>query len=49
MKKIIRKGIIILGVYVLFMTYLLVASERIERLENNNKTEKTSVAINIFE
>ncbi len=48
MKNVLKKGIIILGVYIIFTLYLFVASERIERLDENNGTEK-EVAINIFE
>lgn len=47
MKEIIRKGIIILGVYTIFTLYLFMVSDRIERLENNNGLEKSGVAINI--
>ncbi len=49
MKKVIRKGIIIFCVYLIFTLYLFLASARIERLENNNSLEKTGVSINIGE
>lgn len=49
MKKIFKNGIIILGAYVIFMIYLFAASERIERLDNNNNLENTGVAIKIGE
>ncbi len=49
MKNIIKKGLIVLGVYIIFTFYLFVASERIERLEQNNGIEKTGVMINISE
>lgn len=37
MKKIIKEGLLILGIYMLLIIYLLFAGERMERLE---KTEK---------
>jgi len=49
MKNILKKGIIILGIYVILTLCLFVASERIERLDDNASLEKTGVAINIFE
>lgn len=49
MKNLFKKGIIILGVYVIFTLYLFAVSERIERLDNGNKIENTGVAINIGE
>lgn len=47
MKDLLKKSMIILGVYVVFMIYLFAASERIERLENDNNLENTGVMINI--
>lgn len=49
MKKLFKKGIIILGVYIIFMIYLFAVSERIERLDSDNNLENTGVAINIGE
>ena len=47
MKNVLKKGIIILGVYIIFTLYLFVASERIERLENNSKIGNEEVTLNI--
>lgn len=49
MKKIIRKGIVILTIYFIFTVYLFCASERIERLEENESTEKVNVTIKYSE
>ena len=49
MKKILKKGLIIIGVYAIFTTYLFFASNRIERLDNNDDTEKVNVRINYSE
>ena len=45
MKKIIKKGIIIVGIYLVFAAYVLMASDRIERLDNNDNTEKVNVSL----
>ena len=47
MKKVIRKGMIIIGVYLIFTLYLFAASARIERLEDNSELEKVRTVINI--
>ena len=49
MRKICMKGLIILLVYCLFGTYLLLVSERIERLEKQDELEKVNVSINYSE
>lgn len=49
MRSILKKGLIILGVYIIFIFYLFVASNRIERLDEENNLEKKGVVINIFE
>lgn len=49
MENVLKKGIIIVGVYIIFTFYLLAVSERIERLEENGGTEKTSISLNISE
>ncbi|MBQ9019222.1 MAG: hypothetical protein IJ097_02785 [Bacilli bacterium] len=48
MKKIIKKGIIIVGIYAIFAAYLFMASDRIERLEQD-ETEKVNVSIKFSE
>jgi len=49
MKNILRKGLVIVGVYVLFVGFLLMASKRIQRLEENTNNEKSGVALINFE
>ena len=49
MKKIIKKGIIIIGIYAIFTAYLLMASDRIERLEKNDNLEKVNVSLKFSE
>lgn len=45
MKKIIKKGIIIVGIYAVFAAYLLMASNRIERLDKSDNLEKVNVSL----
>ena len=45
MKKIIKKGIIIVGIYLVFAAYVLMASDRIERLDKNDNNEKVNVSL----
>ena len=45
MKKIIKKGIIIISIYIVFTMYLFMASTRIERLDKNDNTEKVNVSL----
>jgi hypothetical protein len=48
MKKIIVNGVIIVGLYVLFVLYLLIYSERIEQLDNSYK-DSSLISINYGE
>lgn len=48
MKKIIVNGVIIVGLYVLFILYLLIYSERIEQL-NNSYEDSSLISINYGE
>ena len=49
MKKIIKKGIIIVGIYAIFTAYLLMASTRIERLDKDENLEKVNVSLKFSE
>ena len=49
MKNIIKKGIIIVGIYLVFAAYILMASNRIERLDKNDSIEKVNVSLNFSE
>lgn len=49
MKKIIKKGIIIIGIYLIFAMYLFMASNRIERLDKNDSTETINVSLKFSE
>ena len=49
MKKIIKKGIIIIGIYLVFAAYILMASDRIERLDKNDSTENVNVSLKFSE
>lgn len=48
MKKIIVNGVIIVALYVLFVLYLLIYSERIEQLDNSYK-DSSLISINYGE
>jgi hypothetical protein len=48
MKKILVNGVIIVGLYVLFVLYLLIYCERIEQL-NNSYEESRLISINCSE
>ncbi len=48
MKNIIKKGIIVVGIYTIFTAYLFMASDRIERLEQDDE-EKVNVSIKFSE
>lgn len=48
MKKIIVNGVIIVSLYVLFILYLLIYSERIEQL-NNSYEDSSLISINYGE
>jgi len=45
MKNVLMKGLVLLGVYSVFTAYLLFASNRIERLDNKDDTEKVNVSL----
>ena len=49
MKNIFMKGLVILGIYGIFTAYLLFACDRIERLDNNDDTEKVNVSLKFSE
>ena len=49
MKGMIKKGIIILGIYSLFTAYLFLASNRFEELEKEGKEEFVNVSLNYGE
>lgn len=49
MKNVLKKGLIIVGIYAIFTAYLFLASNRIERLDNNDDTEKVNVTIKYSE
>jgi len=49
MKKLLKKGLIIVSIYGLFTAYLFFASNRIERLDTNDDTEKVNVTIKYSE
>ena len=49
MKKIIKKGIIVIGIYAVFAAYLLMASTRIERLDKTDSNEKVNVSLKFSE
>ena len=45
MKKVLVEGLVILSIYLLFGLYLIMASERIERLDNETDTEYVNVSL----
>ena len=45
MKEFLKKGLILLAVYGVFTAYLFLASERIERLDREDDSEKVNVSI----
>ena len=49
MMNIIKKGIIIVGIYTVFAAYILMASDRIERLDKNDNLEKVNVSLKFSE
>ena len=49
MKEICKKGFIIMVIYLLFAAYLLLVSNRIERLEKQDELESVNVSINYSE
>ncbi len=48
MKNILKKGLVIMSIYLVFTFYLFLAADRIERLNKNAKLENTGYIINIF-
>lgn len=49
MKNILKKGLVILGIYGIFTAYLLFACDRIERLDNKDDSEKVNVSLKFSE
>ena len=47
LKKGIKTSLIILGIYVLFILYLLLVSDRVEKLDNRSKDEPVEYALKI--
>ena len=45
MMNVLKKGLVILGIYSIFTAYLLFASDRIERLDENDELEKVNVSL----
>ncbi len=46
-KKGLRTSLIILGIYVLFVLYLLLVSDRVEKLDHRSKDEPVEYALKI--
>ena len=46
MMELLKKGIILLGIYGIFTGYLFLASERIENLDHKEKEEIVNVSLN---
>ena len=46
MKNVLKKGFVLLGIYLAFTAYLFLASERMENLENNEQIENAVLASN---
>jgi hypothetical protein len=49
MREIIKKGLILLGIYTIFTVYLFLASARIERLDLEDDREIVNVSLNYSE
>jgi hypothetical protein len=49
MKNFVKKGLIFIMVYLVVTLYLFVASERIERLDNDGCIEKVGVEIKLYD
>ena len=45
MKRLLKKGFVLLVIYGVFTAYLFLASERIERLDREDESEKVNVSI----
>ena len=46
-KNILKKGVIILGVYLIFTLYLFLVAERIERLDKNGVSKNSGYTLKI--
>ncbi len=46
MKELIKKGLILLGIYSFFTAYLFLASTRFEQIEKEEKEEIVNVTLN---
>ena len=44
--ELLKKGFILLGIYIAFTAYLFLASERIENLEHKEQEEIVNVSLN---
>ena len=49
MKKLLEKGLLLFGIYMIFTAYLFFASDRIEKLEKTEDTEYVNVTIKYHE
>ncbi len=48
-KKGIKTGVIIVGIYILFILYLLFVSNRFEKIENNTNNNSQHCSLKIVE
>ncbi len=46
MKNVLKKGFVLLGLYLAFTAFLFLASERMENLENNEQIETAVLSSN---
>lgn len=46
MKNVFVKGLIIVGIYLVFIAYILFACNRIERLDEQSDTKNVAVSLN---
>lgn len=46
MKDVVKKGLIIVGIYLLFIAYILFACDRIEKLDDQSDTKNVAVSLN---
>ena len=49
MKNILKKGLVLVLVYSIFVAYLLFAMKRVEQLEYHEETERVNVVIHYSE
>ncbi len=47
MSERIKTGLIIVGIYLIFLLYLFFASSRVEQLEHNSTEQQSSIAIKL--